>query len=569
MIVSIISLAVFFLILCSGSALFCTLEIGKFEDGLPITCVSIVCIEFIFGIAGFLLPGFFVAFAVAVIALGVAMILAIRKEFRAFARRFFTPGFFLFTVMYVILFVLNYGMRLRAWDEFSHWGDIVKVMTTLHSFGTHPLSESWFPNYPPAMALFQFFCEEIYIHISRENMVEWLLFFSYQVFLFSMYFPFLKRLNLKKVSGWVVIAVIWLIPMIFQNNAYGKIYIDSFLSTLLGTGFTYVFLEREPDTAGKLNLAVILFLLPITKSIGLPFAAVLLIALYVLEDRGKRVYTVITLAPWVVWQIYLKVTHAVKMVGASSGIAAEHIGDSHYVFGILKDYLAAMVRRPVTDADAIFPQLPPLVVLLLLMLVLWLLLQKERKSFVIIFAANILFFMGMGVSFMYFFPEIEALELLGIERYLNNMLMADAILALLLLLDLMNRCVVLEKKVTAAVLVTALLFTPVRPAARFVLRREVAAAQSLHSRYAPYYDTLAEQTKGKTCSILFATDGSDLLDFMLLRTELRPNHVEMHNYPDNIEKFDYVVMYHLDTPPENTENGGIYAVNGNKLIRVN
>ena len=588
MIFSAISLLVIFIILCSGSALCCALGKGQFEDALPLTCTGIVAIGFFFGVFGLLLPGFFCTLALAAVFIAVALWTAAKKGFEDFCRNFFTPGFFIFSALYLALFVFNYGMRLCAWDEFSHWGDIVKVMTTLHGFGTHPLSESLFPNYPPAMALFQFFCEEIYMHISGDKMAEWLLYFSYQVFMLSLYFPFIKNLDIKKFSSWVVIAVIWLIPMIFQNNAYATIYIDSFLSALLGTGLAHVLVECEPDTTGRLNLAAILFLLPITKGIGLPLAAVLLAAVYVLEHeerkknirrRERMIYTAAVLVPWAMWQLHLKVFHAARAVGPSSEIAAEHIGDSRYALGILKNYLMAMVQRPITNKEAVFPNLPPLVVLALLILVLWRLLQNGEKflggdrvyerAFAIVLSANILFFVGTGVGFMYFFPEDEAVMLLGIERYLNNILMADTILALLLIADLLNRGVMKEKKITAALIVLAILFTPVMPTARFVLRRDVLATQKVHSQYEPYYEVLSELTIGQRASILFAADSIDSYSLMLLHTELRPNHMEMAPLPENLDRYDYVVMYDVDTPPEGTENGGIYAVSGDELIRVN
>lgn len=548
---SLITLTVFFVLLCSGGALVCALGRGSFEDALPLTCTAIVTAGFVFGIVGLLPAGFYAALAAAVSAIAAAIYLLVRNGAGDFRKRFFTPGFFIFAALYIFLAAINYGMRLTSWDEFSHWGDIVKVMTTIGGFGTAAMSDSMFPAYPPAMALFQYFCERIYMLVSGESMSEWLL------------------------------------PLIFQRNAYSKIYIDSFLSVLLALGLAHALIDREGERLDRLNLAAILILLPLTKSIGLPFAAAVLIAVFAAEygertegfRRRCALYTCAALAPRAAWELHVRLSRAVSGYGPSAQIAAEHFGNRDYTGAVLSDYLEALVRRPFTNEEAICPQLCALAVLALLTAALWLLLKRESDSrngdklypraFALLLAVNVLFFAIMGAGFMYAYPESEALELLGMERYLNNILMADAVLALMLTADLISRGAVGTKRAAAAVLAAALLFTPFRTAARTLTRRDVHTTQALHSRFEPYYETLNALTQGERCDILFAADRSDSIEFMLLRTELRPSYVEMMPLPESVARFDYVVIYDLASPPDGTENGGIYAVDGEELIRVN
>ncbi len=588
MISSIITLMIFFVLLCSGGALVCALGRGVFEDVLPLTCTGIVLVGFVFGVVGLLPVGVYVTLAAAVAAFVAVVYLLVRNGVEEFKKRFFTPGFFIFAALYAFLVVINYGMRLSAWDEFSHWGDIVKVMTTLGGFGTVPLSDSMFPEYPPAMALFQYCCERIYMLVSGESMAEWILYFAYQILMFALFFPFLKRFDLKRLWGWSFLAVIWCLPLVFQSVAYSRIYIDPFLSVLLALGLAHALIDREGGTRlDRLNLAAILILLPLTKSLGLPFAVAVLIAVFMAEHMKKRegyrlrcvLYTCAALIPRLIWELHVKLNHAKATGGASMAIVAEHLGDSDYTSAILREYLKALVQKPLTDEEAIAPQLCALVLLALLMVALWLTLKKEKDSrdgdkfysrvFVLMLVANIAFFVMNGALFVYAMPEHEAVELISMERYLNNILMVDAVLALMLTADLIRRGAVSMKRAAAVVIAAALLFTPIRPAARVIARRNVKATQTLHSRFEPYYETLNALTQGERCDILFATDWSDTIEFMLLRTELRPSYIEMTPLPDSVARFDYVVIYNLASPPEGTENGGIYAVDGEELIRVN
>ena len=129
----------------------------RFEECLPMSCMGIVLAMFVFGLFGFLrLAPPFVAL-VACAGLCAGAVLAVRRGTRKdFLGRLLTPGFALTIAFWLALSYLDYGMVASVWDEFSHWADIVKVMTQLDDFGTNPLSHSRFQSYPPAMALYRF-----------------------------------------------------------------------------------------------------------------------------------------------------------------------------------------------------------------------------------------------------------------------------------------------------------------------------------------------------------------------------------------------------------------------------
>ena len=68
----------------------------------------------------------------------------------------FIIGLIIFLLVFFAFSVFNAGKLASTWDEFSHWIDIVKAMTTVDDFGTNPQSLSTFKSYPPAMSIFQY-----------------------------------------------------------------------------------------------------------------------------------------------------------------------------------------------------------------------------------------------------------------------------------------------------------------------------------------------------------------------------------------------------------------------------
>ena len=85
-----------------------------------------------------------------------------KRKISAFFSAFFTPGFFVFLLIYISLIILHYGRLPYQWDEFSHWASVVKCMVSIDAFVTNPAtSQMLYRSYVPGMALFQYILQKI------------------------------------------------------------------------------------------------------------------------------------------------------------------------------------------------------------------------------------------------------------------------------------------------------------------------------------------------------------------------------------------------------------------------
>lgn len=185
-----------FAALSSGSVLCAAIWKRRYEEILPITCSIIVMVLFLCGIAGSL---FFGGILVCILGIGTYITAALwvirNKDWTTFAKNIFTPGFLAFIIIFACVCLFNFGRVAYYWDEFSHWADIVKVMTTLNDFGTNPESYSIFRSYPPGMSLFQYYALKLSEWTTSVPFNEWQLYAAYQIFLFSFMLPFIKELK--------------------------------------------------------------------------------------------------------------------------------------------------------------------------------------------------------------------------------------------------------------------------------------------------------------------------------------------------------------------------------------
>lgn len=272
----------------------------KNEYVIPITCMSMGALLFLFGTAGFLRAGVYMLLALSAASVAISVwVCARRGSWHETARNLFTPAAVLFVAAYLIAGFCCAGWLASTWDEFSHWADIVKVMSYINDFGTNPASNSMFQNYPPAMALFQYFFQVIYQLLSVPgSFSEWRLLFAYQVYVAALLVPFLSIgiaedvSPVKRAITAVFRAVVSLISLsLFDlSSIFHTIYIDSFVGIAAATAFVHSITWQEKECSVYRDLVVFLtcFTLVLSKDVGLLFAIFAVVLNAVTHIRVRR-----------------------------------------------------------------------------------------------------------------------------------------------------------------------------------------------------------------------------------------------------------------------------------------
>ena len=284
---------VFLLIISSGS-LFCAARFDKkYEEILPITCIGYSLVLFLFGIFGNLTYGFYAVLVLSALMYAGCFILVVKhkdkgKEYmKQIICNIVTPGLCFFLIFFTGSSLVLRGLLAHSWDEFSHWIDIVKVMTELDDFGTNPLSYSMFKTYPPIMSLFQYLMQKVFLLIHPEaGFMEWRCYFAWQILFVAVLLPLFSNIKWEQVMKALSLAgIILLVPPIFYNEVYSKAYIDPFLAVLAGSGFSAVVvwgMERKKNILYSVYIWFITAALVLVKDAGMLFAVILAV-LYILD----------------------------------------------------------------------------------------------------------------------------------------------------------------------------------------------------------------------------------------------------------------------------------------------
>lgn len=280
-----ITQAVVYLILVYGAFSLAVIFRKKFEEMIPIVLMGIVFVIFLSGIIGNLLWGIRMIFAILAVLLICAAKSAhgVRNEWNVIGSRLITPAFCLFTVLFGCVTLFNIGRVAYTWDEFSIWASSVKIMALWDKFGTVKEAKLLAAVYPPGMACFQYFIEKIHMVLQQTGFSEWRLYFSYQLFVYTMFLPFLRELKYRGIANMALSAAILVVaPLFCLEHLFWSIYIDTFLGVLFGIGLAFACFWPETDKYYHIFVCFTLMMLVLSKAAGL-FLAIIVAGCFVLR----------------------------------------------------------------------------------------------------------------------------------------------------------------------------------------------------------------------------------------------------------------------------------------------
>lgn len=441
----------------------------KNEYVIPITCMSMGVLLFLFGTAGFLRAGVYVLLALSAASVAISVLVCARRgAWRETARNLFTPAAVLFVAAYLIAGFSCSGWLAHSWDEFSHWAAIVKAMCYVNDFGTNPAAHSTFQSYPPAMALFQYFYQVLYQLLSvSDGFSEWRLLFAYQVYVAALLVPFMSigismhvsALRRILISAFRAVIILFALTFFNLSSIFDNLYIDSFVGIAAATAVVHSIVWQEREREGSVYRNLVVFLtcstLVLSKDVGLLFAifAVILNAVTHIRvrrsaapdgvkprfDRYELCFWLLSAAciavPKLLWKLNIQLDHASVAfsnpydLGVLIKVLAGY--DFTYRAQIIPRFLTALIGGNLQVGTFSMPYVAVLLLLLACSFSVTMYVQKSPSTsgktvsqptcayFVILAVMLLVYLFGLIVTYMFKFSEYEASRLASMSRYIG------------------------------------------------------------------------------------------------------------------------------------------------------
>ena len=410
---------------------------------LPTAVFGITAVLYTFGIFNLLLVGFWVVLAVIALATLVSIALLVKdKELVTHLKSLFSPGLAIFVSLALFSFLLTRGMQLSNWDEFSHWGTIVKATFLFDAVGPYNPVELGFRSYPPSLSLFEYFVTKL-----GGAWLEGNIFWAYQLIIWSLFTPFLAQLTWRRWGQlFVIVPLVFIAPLAFFN-ALTVTLIDPLLGMLFGYALAIAYVGNILQWRLALHVVLAIFMLTLAKDAG-TFMAALVVLLYIVRLLGAKktspeewtwkgfailgsIPTLSLLASNQSWSALVRAR--VEAPAFSSPIdfgafigALRGEGPAYWQ-EILSTFGFGISNYPINNDGALaIPQLQLFVLFAIVLAIAeWLVSRRMGRRFgfasigTVIIGA-IVYTYGLLVLYLFRFGEYEAVRLASYERYLGT-----------------------------------------------------------------------------------------------------------------------------------------------------
>ena len=205
----------------------------------------------------------------AVTALGLSLIPFVlfqsRHQITKLLRAICHPGFIIFIIGIPVLYLLARKVIFSNWDEFSHWGLIVKA---LYYHGGLPQQDSMvtFIAYPPGTALLQYFVTNL---MGKQ---EGIIVFTSVMTVWACAIAFTKSLKWRQLPLVLMsLALVYLAYVHFSSSLW-CIYVDGLIGLLFATAFELYYEHNAPSQSNILKTIPLLAMMTLIKESGILLA---------------------------------------------------------------------------------------------------------------------------------------------------------------------------------------------------------------------------------------------------------------------------------------------------------
>ncbi|KAA9241506.1 MULTISPECIES: ArnT family glycosyltransferase [Aerococcus] len=378
---------------------------------------------FAFALLNLLQPAMYLIYYLGFILLAVYLFQQSRSSQESFLdlfKRKFSWISLIFLLTFLIWVIFMKKMPLIFWDNFSHWGLIVKFFFNEQRLATDLDKIIYYRSYPPAVSLYINYVVN-FLGYSEGHMIIG----NFMVNLAALY-AFFTPFNVKKnkITGFLVLFLIAVFYLMDDHVKMYNLLVDNLLAYLTLAGFAGLYHYRENRKISSLIVIILAGFLGLVKGSGV-FFAVLVIAVYCYYltkyDKAKEIFSLkkylpvlMSLLPFAMWKFYVRLMYDTSQFRHSV----------HFDWSQLHLKAKIVAKFILQSLDPWTPSTWGLVLIVVLVLVMLLVtareknLQKRLMTFSgILFAVLFVYYLSTMAMYLTAMPMDEAVKLAQFDRY--------------------------------------------------------------------------------------------------------------------------------------------------------
>lgn len=368
-----------------------------------------------------------------------------RDTFELIINNYFTAGFFAFSIISAISLVLLYRANFTAWDDYSHWGPMLKEMLRLDKFYSVPeAAVPYHKDYPPMAGLFELF------FVRFTGYREGVAMFAARIMQLSIILPAIELLKdkskIKSTAKATMLFVILFLAILFidQHHIISSIYVD-YIMALFAALAIFLAIFTKLDKFNIFYILSIIAFLSLIKEITFVFAgivALIVISRKIAENGWKQMYKhailpiaicVIAIAGFGIWKFVVRNTETDRQFDMS------HITPSSVTCVFVRKcpeqwkndtatkYIEALFTTNISNSYIKLSYIQELSLIAAIFTLIYKRVKKSRQNklhfFLLVFGYFIgaaIYAISMLIIYTCLFDEYEGGRLASFDRYLST-----------------------------------------------------------------------------------------------------------------------------------------------------
>lgn len=407
----------------------------SFCYALPVSIISISLLVMLGGYIGDLRIGIYLA----LLLIPIAVYLFIKKKLEL--KSLFTVNniitFFVFMLFILYIGYYHKNAEYRWWDDYSHWGPMVKGMIDNNKLYCDLSINNAHPDYPPLVQCFEY----VWCYLAR-GYSEPSVLRAISVFTFSLFFPIFELFKDKsKAKQILYISICTLVILLLNVISYTYlfsylewIYLDFTIATISAITLFMTFNINYENKEDRVLLSIYLTALLITKEIAAAFCIMCVFVIVLVNTIKNKKNIIKDLIMFVIIPCLFFISWKIKTSGINGQFSLSNAnwkdafnviffnsGNDAQLF-IKETYLSALFDRTIISSPINLPFVSCCVICLIVIVILSINIYKNDINKFILF--NLVYILGiLGYVFTMLFLYLtsfsvgEATSLASFERY--------------------------------------------------------------------------------------------------------------------------------------------------------
>lgn len=433
---------------------------GRFEQAIPCCICYVILILYISGLIGNFVPGLYLVW-LTLPAAGILCLVRSRErlfwDIRAYV---LTPGFLFMLIAYGAMIPCILKMQINSWDEFSHWGTVIKNFWYLDDFANLDNSTTSFKGYPPAASIFAYFAQRFGGHY-----LECKSYAAYDFFYLALMCPYFCVITRRK--EWPKAVVLGFCCILLPTMVWERVYDVTYVDALLGLQTALIliaYLLYEDKRWRNATICLITMVLCLTKASGAGLAGIVLVILIIAEwsqVKGKGIVkkksAFVTLGAMLIsiilgkysWDIYLKVSET-EQAWNTSNLNAANLWElvagkgPAYRYESIGNFFKTVAVEPIASSLLPMSCLAWIILFIVIGIFIGKLVKKKEEGIRIsicmwgLIAGTAVYMLSLLMLYLFTYAESEALSAASFGRYMGTYLVAICAVLMVLLIRNLN-----------------------------------------------------------------------------------------------------------------------------------